>query len=290
VEFRYSDLTQDGLLALPPLTHAMGKLVWQRLLAGSPLVPMGFEQGMTPVLTRLVLEGGTDRLALAGPFLGTATTTLAHTRDERGEINRLLLNCWCTVDGSHAESHRTRRPPAGAPRVLAGRAFGEHVWTRPWGAPAERKVLRFDFPGVPPVPDAPYDWRPPGELLELPGGARAVESALTPDATAQAWGLMHTDSNQHVNSLVYPRVFEEAVLRRLARVGRSTRVLCSAIELAFRKPCFAGDKAMVWLRLFETAEGPGAVGGFFPANEGTGAQPFCTVRAAFRPEPAPAED
>ena len=36
------------------------------------------------------------------------------------------------------------------------------------------------------------------------------------------FGVVHTDSNHHVNSLVYFRLFEEAALRRFAQLGAAT--------------------------------------------------------------------
>ena len=61
------------------------------------------------------------------------------------------------------------------------------------------------------------------------------------DPTPLPLGLAHTDANQHVNSLVYPRLFEEAVLRRLATLGKPTALLTRRAEVAFRKPAFAGE-------------------------------------------------
>ena len=68
---------------------------------------------------------------------------------------------------------------------------------------------------------------------------------------------MHTDGNQHVNSLVYPRIFEELALRRHG----DPKILARAIELRWRKPFFAGDRATVALSI----EGDSAVGTFAPA-------------------------
>jgi acyl-CoA thioesterase FadM len=79
---------------------------------------------------------------------------------------------------------------------------------------------------------------------------------------------MHTDSNQHVNSLVYPRLFEEAVMRRLFALGRSRAVLARSLVIGWRRPSFAGDVLKVDLRLFETsATGLVAVGMFFGETE-----------------------
>jgi acyl-CoA thioesterase FadM len=68
------------------------------------------------------------------------------------------------------------------------------------------------------------------------------------DEAAHVLGLSHTDSNQHVNSLFYPRAFEEAALRHLQRLGRSTEVLGRRVDVAFRRPSFAGEALRVLVR------------------------------------------
>src|SRR5205823_12900006 len=53
-------------------------------------------------------------------------------------------------------------------------------------------------------------------MMEL-DGARALDE-VAPDDFAETFGLVHTDSNHHVNSLVYIRLFEEAALRRFGKL------------------------------------------------------------------------
>jgi acyl-CoA thioesterase FadM len=65
------------------------------------------------------------------------------------------------------------------------------------------------------------------------------------------FGLVHTDSNMHVNSLVYLRVFEEAALRRFATLGRGASLLGRTLDIAYRKPCFAGQTMRVVQQAFE---------------------------------------
>jgi acyl-CoA thioesterase FadM len=55
----------------------------------------------------------------------------------------------------------------------------------------------------------------------------------------------------HVNSLVYLRVFEEAALRRFAALGRGASLLGRTMEIAYRRPCFAGQTMRVVQRAFE---------------------------------------
>ncbi|HEY2736341.1 MAG TPA: hotdog domain-containing protein, partial [Polyangiales bacterium] len=82
------------------------------------------------------------------------------------------------------------------------------------------------------------------------------------------FGLTHTDANQHVNSLVYARLFEEAALRRLHALGEGTALLGRRIELNYRKPCFAGDRMRFAVRSYRRQGELGATG--FLAPEGAG--------------------
>jgi hypothetical protein len=182
--------------------------------------------------------------------------------------------------------------------VAVGRVFGEHVFTRLFAASAsERKVLRFDDPRIDPIPAARYVWQAPAALLELPPGADPLDEALRPEGHAIAFGLSHTDSNQHVNSLVYPRLFEDAVLTRLSALGLGTKLPPRTMEIAYRKPFFAGDRAFLLVRAFRLGGALGAVGSFVPAaapkadreptetrgsNTALGAgPPSCTLRILF---------
>src|SRR5258705_9749410 len=106
--------------------------------------------------------------------------------------------------------------------IEVGRCYVEHVFPKLFAPKAERKVLRLDVPGAPAVPATRHVWVPPAALLELPEGATALDAELVADPAPAAFGLMHSDSNQHVNSLVYPRLFEDAALRRLAVHGVPT--------------------------------------------------------------------
>ena len=99
--------------------------------------------------------------------------------------------------------------------------------------------------------------------------------------------MMHTDSNQHVNSLTYPRIFEEAALRRImqdARIPSPHELLARAVEVRWRRPFFAGQRARIALRLLdgegEASEGAkiGAVGVF----RSDGPKPSCAMKMLFR--------
>jgi hypothetical protein len=106
------------------------------------------------------------------------------------------------------------------------------------------------------------------EAEELLGG-RALEPA-----GERRFGMMHTDSNQHVNSLVYPRLFEEAVVERAAGVAGSEGLLARAIDVRYRKPFFAGDRASLALAVARGDAGVEAHGVFAPAHD---AKPSCAI-------------
>ena len=121
----------------------------------------------------------------------------------------------------------------------------------------------------------------------LPDGALPLDE-LRLDPVPIAFGLAHTDSNQHVNSLVYPRLFEDAALRRFAELGRlKPPVLSRYMEAAFRKPCFAGEKYAIALRAFTLDGRLGAVGAFVEEKDTRDAdglakaRPHCFVRMVF---------
>ena len=96
------------------------------------------------------------------------------------------------------------------------------------------------------------------------------------ERVTHVFGLAHTDSNQHVNSIVYPRWFEDAAVRRLAQHGVRGSVLGRGSEVLFRKPFFAGQEARFSLQTFA---GPAdtwlAIGEMAPP---AGGKPHCYLR------------
>jgi hypothetical protein len=136
-------------------------------------------------------------------------------------------------------------------RALAGRVYAEHVLTRPFAAPGERRVTTLDYPGAPTVtatrpPPPAYD-----AIASVPAGATLLEPSRRPDTVPFTFGLVHTDSNMHVNSLAYLRMFEEAALRRFVALGRGASLLGRTLDIAYRKPCFAGQTVRVVEQAFE---------------------------------------
>lgn len=277
MHLRYLDVTQDGRLSVLAIPHGSGPAIWGALLSERPVSDA---HGAVPIMCRMIIEGGDGPIPAAAPVEIRGAYQLAHTVDAAGEVDRILLNFWIDVHGRRGRTWGQPPPGAGEP-LLAGRCFVQHVFTRLFAPPAERKVQRLDYPGVPPVPPDRCAWRAPEAVLELPPGAEPLEPELRPDAAPIAFGLDHTDSNQHVTSMAYPPLFIEAALRRLAALGQPTAQICRRIEIAYRKPCFAGDRVRVILRAFTLRGAHGAVLALVP--DGGDARPYATAQLLLAP-------
>ncbi len=261
---RYEDIAQDGRIQLLPLTTSLGT-VWNTSLLQHPLVPWCTQEAVLPILTRLVVTGAGGPFAIDAKLEVQGAFTLARVADAAGATSKLLMVIETAL---FAPKGRTNFPPpddAGA-RDAAGTVLAEHVFTRPFASSREeRRVLSLPDFGGPPMEAWP--WAEPKELLQLPPGARALD-ALSPDEAPLVFGLSHTDSNQHVNSLVYPRLFEEAAVRRFAKLGRPADLLARELDVRFRKPSFAGDRLTLLLQAYETGDGLGALGAFVEPGGG----------------------
>ena len=275
VLLRYEDVAEDGRLLLHTMSAGLGECVWKALLLDSAASKSLRARGILPILSRLVLEGGDGPHSLDAPLAVDGRYQLAHATAADGSVDRLFVNMWAEACAPIGRANFPAPEDAGS-IVRAGRAFGEHVITRPFAAPEDRKVRRLEAEGLPEIPPARYDWRLPSTTMELPAGAVALDD-LTLEPTPIAFGLMHTDSNQHVNSLVYPRLFEEAALRRLATLGRGTRLLARYAESAYRKPSFAGQRVRIALSTFTIDGRVGAVGAF--VDDAGPVEPVDTKRA-----------
>jgi hypothetical protein len=181
----------------------------------------------------------------------------AHTAGTDGQVERLVVNMWCSVFGPAGHTHGFALPNAGE-RLSAGRAFAEHVFTRPFDPPETRRVTEVDFPGFPPVFEERHEWQSPETLLQLPEGATWLDDSFRLDTAPMVFGSDRTDANMHVNSLVYPRIFIDAALRRLWDQDKRGALRAEAAEVAFRKPSFAGERIHIALRTFTLGEKLGA--------------------------------
>jgi hypothetical protein len=262
---RYEDVVQDGRLRLEPITHAVGAAIWRRTLNEHPLVPVMTAEGILPILSRLQIEGGGGPISVRLPLQARGTFELLRTEDERGRV-RLRIDMWAEVQGVRGQTHGA--PPEGAGEPLSlGRVIAQHVLTRPFAPPEERGVE--ELPGGIPEGLSVRDvhFQPARSAMELPRGAKAIDDAFALDPCPIVFGLGHTDSNQHVNSLVYPRLLEEAALRRFHALGLGAPVLARYADLAFRKPCFAGDRMRIMVRAYKVGDELGVLAAFITAGE-----------------------
>ena len=261
LDLRYEDVAQDGRVQLETMPVALG-VIWRALMVDKTTRRALRDAGIVPILTRFEIEGTAGPFSVDRPLEIEGGYALGHVADAEGRVSRLLL----VMDGElWGPKGRTNLPPpedAGT-RALVGRVRAEHVFTRPFAPAEERKVLALPFGGGGFVPSERLEWRPPTSTLDPPSGARPLEGKLRDDPVETVIGLSHTDSNQHVNSLVYPRLFEDAALRRMAELGRPTAVLARKLDIAFRRPTFAGEVLRLSLQAFEQGGRVVCVGVFF---------------------------
>jgi len=241
VHLRYEDVCQDGRLVLEMMPNALGAAVWNAQLAKDDFAKTCMMHGIVPILTRFVIEGTEGPFAVSPALAVKGRFQIAQVFSASGAPERVALNMWAELSGPRGRTYPPEPDGAGE-TISAGRIFGEHVFTRLFASsPAERRVKTLDMPGAP---------------KDLPRHAQRVFSEFTSgefaiDEAPIAFGLAHTDSNHHVNSLVYLRLFEEAALRRFRAIGRSEPLLGRELEILYRKPCFAGDRMRVHVRASE---------------------------------------
>lgn len=251
---RYEDITQDGRIlpiAIPP---ALGAL-WREVLLPHPRTRAATKAGIIPILTRLTLASIDQPIRVDRPIETVAGYELARD-DHDGEVKRLHMNVWAEIRGT--AGRMSRRDGVGE-TALAGTLFAEHTFTRLLAPPDQRKVTRFDIEGYPAIPEARHAAAAATTAEDAPPGARWIDE-LASDPVDACFTLDQTDSNQHVNSLTYVRVFLDAVYRRLAVGGHPMKVRSRAIDVAYRKPSFVGDRVRAQLRLFEHDGSLGAAG------------------------------
>lgn len=256
----------DGRLipiAIPPSLAAL----WRGVLTEHPGQRNAMKSGVIPILTRLTLAS-TDQ-----PIRPDKETAIHAgfqlTRDPATE--RIFMNVWSEVQGI---AGRLSRNATAGELSLAGTLFAEHTFTRLLAPPDQRRVTELDVDGYPRLPEAIYTAPAPATAQDMPDGATPIDE-VAPDTTDYAFTLDQTDSNQHVNSMVYIRMFLDAVNRRLAERSKSLKLRSRAVDIAYRKPSFAGDRARAHLRLFEYSGSLGACG-FIAGEDG---KTRCYVRA-----------
>lgn len=264
--FRYEDVTQDGrviVFAVPAVLPPM----WREVLVDLPGARNALQIGILPILTRLTLC--TMDQPIRVDLEVRSHTGFAIARDP--VQSRVFMNIWSEVRGV---AGKLGRNPTAGELSLAGTLFAEHTFTRPLAPPDQRRVTSLDVEGYP--EPGHYVAPAPATAQEPPAGAHWLDE-LAPDATDYAFSLDQTDPNQHVNSLVYIRLFIEASNRRIAAAGRPMRMRCRAVDIAYRRPSFAGDRVRANLRLFEH-DGTLGTAGFITGPDD---KPRCYVRMLF---------
>jgi hypothetical protein len=300
-DLRYDDLTQHGHIKLSTLHLVLGRVCFDKVWTRHPLFETR-RQGVFPILSRMVLEADPVAVSFTAPLDGRGRVEVAHERDAQGQVSALFLNAYGEIWGLRSrrqpgsESHRVqsdRAAGAGSARssaplarepVRVGRAFGEHVLTKPFGPAAERKTLRLEVPGQAAIPAALHTRLPVAEALVLPASAQPLDADFEPDTAPWVFGLVHTDANQHVNSLVYVRAIEEAAVRRLTRHGQPARAIGTRIEINYRKPCFAGETLHCMLRSALGTDGY-TVSGYLVADGAPPERAHCSFRLLLRQVP-----
>jgi hypothetical protein len=284
---RYEDLTQDSRLRLEGVWPAMGRILWTDLPVAQSLGRLA-AQGIRNVLARVLMQCENEPLTARLPAKSEVRYELAHTVDAEGRPNRRLLLTHLRTLGWRGTPDNPVALPTGD-RVLAARAYGMHVFTRPTARGGDHRVLELHDEVLGDELGPRVELPAPQELLELPAGATWIEPAPTPDPAPTVFGLSHTDGNQHVNFQAYPRLVEDAALRRLHALHLGGRWLGRRLEVAYRKPCFAGERMQIVVRAFERGEARGVVAAFAEPNARAAddwaawGKPRCTVRMLLLP-------
>lgn len=273
---RYEDIAQDGRMTATALPPAVGWAVWRRLFTDHPTAADMQRRGLVAILSRLIVDATDATIRVDQPAEATGGYQLARYAPS-GPIEKLFLNMWVEVRGARG---RIVPPEGPGPMVVAGRVFAEHTFTRLFAPPDQRRVTRLELDGVPPEPEPRYDFPSPDTAMALPVGATALDDDYHPDDAVTVFGFDHTDSNQHVNSLVYPRLFAEAALRRSDASNDPRTRLVRMLDIAYRKPSFAGDRVRIYLRRFRLGDRLGAAG-FLAADDDAQRRPRCCARILF---------
>jgi hypothetical protein len=262
---RYEDIAQDGRVQLTTMMPGLGA-IWKVLGTAKQMAAFR-DQGVLPILRRLIMVGEEGPFTVSAPIEYTGEWRLAR-EDANSGGDRLFLMMWLEARAPIGNT-LGEAPPRDAERVLVGRAYAEHVLSRPFASSAaERKVTKVNVPGLPEIPE---------DAIAFEEADALVAGHVLEPGRERLFAKMHTDSNQHVNSLVYPRLFEETVIKRMHEqqtVDKPEMLLARALEIRYRKPFFCGDRAVISYRgKAVSTHDPyraAAVGTFAPSSSGSG--------------------
>ncbi len=256
---RYEEVDASGFLKTTATPQAFGVFIFRELWAKAQLAHTLRGAGILAILSRLQGQSLAGPISIASPLEVEAWYQLAYTREATGEVQKLFLLCGADLYAPKGSTHPPQPEGAGT-RLHVGRVFGEHVFTRPLGPPELRKVTSFDLEEPNVVLGHPYAARTALSTLDLPDEAHWTAPAFRADDSPTVFSLGHTDPNHHVNSLVYPVMFEDAAFRAFAAQGVDIRNLrMASFDVAYRKPCFPGENLRIQVRTFEQSGQLGAV-------------------------------
>lgn len=290
---RFEDVAQDGRLRLEGIWPAIGPILWGKMQVAETLARLG-ERGVRAVLSYVQLEGGSDPISVRAKCDQEVRWRISHTVDEHGKVTRLLFDTWLITSAPLGQANHPGGPPASSERVRVARAYGQHVFTRPTAPPGQHRVLELDDPLLEGLERERTEFRDPSALFVPPPGAEPLDASPRADALPTVFGLCHSDGNQHVNFLSYPRLAEEAALRRFAELGLGARRLARRAEVGYRKPSFAGEAVRLVTQVFRSAGELEVIAAFFDDDargdagsdwSGFG-RPRCVARLGF-PDPEP---
>ena len=251
------------------MTHGVGPALFANAIRTHPSAAVFMAEGIVPILSRITTESVGGPIGIQLPVSCDGAFSFVKTTDLSGKV-RFRADMWVDVRARHGRTYG-KAPSETEPLHPIGRLVAEHVLTRPFGPPERRSVVELPA-GL--SAGEERAWLPPESLLELPANATWIEPAASPDPNITLFGLGHTDSNQHVNSLVYPLLLEEAALRRAAALGESPHRFCPFFDLAFRKPYFSGDSARAVLRAYRRGDAFGVVATIGDPRDETAARTF----------------
>jgi len=292
---RFEDVAQDGRLRLEGIWPAIGPILWGKMEVAQALARLGAE-GIRAILSYVQLDGGSDPISVRALCDQEVRWRIGHTADEHGAIQRLVFETWLISSAPRGVAGNPALPPVGEERVPVARAYGQHVFTKPAAAPGQHRVTALSDPLLTGLPGDAVRVVAASDLLRVPVDAELLDAAPRPHDAPTVFGLCHSDGNQHVNFLAYPRMVEEAALRRFVDLGVGARRLARRAEVSYRKPSFAGDSLRIVMQAFRTPGEICVVAAFVPEDGALGAvegpgfarglRPHCVVRLGF-PDPDP---
>ncbi len=268
---RYPDLSQRHRVKAGTMAFALETTAWQGLLAPPhPVASLARDQGVLAILTRL-------RIRMDDVEVRPYDTLRARGAAWLGEQavpnrpQRHLLDLGADLIRVEGETE-----------ARVGRVVGRHVFTRPFAAPAERAVT--DWPAsLGDAMSAAVDtaFLAPATVISPPKDARRLDADFV-NTGAFTFSLANTDPNQHVNSLEYIAVARRRVA--LADVAGGASLWLRDVEVAYRKPSFAGDTVDIYVQRFRQGDGLCALA-TIERHGGGDRRPLAYLRLGFVPSP-----